>query len=237
MSGFLFSSRKKRQATYQSAVFIVIVILLFASVLYHSNFIDRLQSWAYTIVEKSVIYRDREKLKLLMLENSVLKRRIAMSADQVNKTSFEVVKTALVKFKSVEISNDRMLYNVEKTDGDIYVNASGLVGVRSGTNNRHDQFRPITDKGMMMPVVDTAQIDYLVEGVGYNKKLQVVILTEDMKLEVGDILYANPQGRKEFRGIPVARVSDIQQKYDGDWLITAEPIFWSSSLTHLFVVS
>ena len=139
MSGFLFSSRKKRQATYQSAVFIVIVILLFASVLYHSNFIDRLQSWAYTIVEKSVIYRDREKLKLLMLENSVLKRRIAMSADQVNKTSFEVVKTALVKFKSVEISNDRMLYNVEKTDGDIYVNASGLVGVRSGTNNRHDQ--------------------------------------------------------------------------------------------------
>lgn len=160
-----------------------------------------------------------------------------MSTDQVNKTSFEIVKTTSVKFKSVEISNDRMHYNVEKTDGDIFVNASGLVGVRSGTNSRHDQFRPITDKGMMMPVVDTAQIDYLVEGVGYNKKLQVVIFTEDMKLDIGDILYANPQGRKEFRGIPVARISDIQQKYDGDWFITAEPIFWSSSLTHLFVVS
>ena len=237
MSGFLFSNRKKRQATYHSAVFIFTVILLFAGVIFHTSFIDRLQSWAYTVAEKSVIYRDREKLRLLMLENSVLKRRLGMSTDQVNKTSFEIVKTALVKFKSVEISNDRMLYNVEKTDGDIFVNASGLVGVRSGTNSLHDQFRPITDKGMLMPVVDTAKIDYLVEGVGYNKKLQVVILTEDMKLDVGDILYANPQGRKEFSGIPVARVSDIQQKYDGDWFITAEPLFWSSSLTHLFVVS
>lgn len=235
MSNFLFSSKKKRQHGYHKLCFYSLLVLISVSALNQFGLIDRARALAHTYSLNTLVNKDKETIKLLMMQNKVLSRRLSQ-VNSVKATLPFKGSFSAVEFHSAELTSEGLSYKITTSGAEVFVNASGLVGLKSQSGSNYDSIRPITNKGMLVPVVDKSNHDYLAKGIGFNKKLIIVSLTDTMHLEIGDILYANPVARGEFRDIPVARVADVQQSFDGEWIVAAEPMYWSSSLTQMFAV-
>ena len=235
MSNFLFSSKKKRQHGYHKLCFYLLLVVILISALNQFGLIGRARALAHAYSLNTLVNKDKETIKLLMMQNKILSRRLSQVNNVVAKLPFKGHFSA-VEFHSAELTNDGLAYKIITSGAEVFVNASGLVGFKSQSGSTYDTIRPITNKGMLVPVIDKSNHDYLAKGVGFNKKLIIISLTDAMHLEIGDILYANPVARGEFRDVPVARVADVQQSFDGEWMVAAEPMFWSSSLTQMFAV-
>ena len=230
MNGYIFSSSKRRAANISSLLFMASVILYALTVSYHF----KLQDKVYLIGAYHSIGLGQSKSDVsvasLEIENKILRQQLSEASVSTIKKRWGIHLT-LVKLNGIRIIDDQLYYLIDQVASpNVYTNVSGLIGVSVTLKDIGSVIKPFTNRGMMVSVVDKTGRDYLVSGMGYKNKLQVEMMDPNVHLQIGDILYTSSVRPIYPAGIPVARIVESSQTYDGNWGTKADALYWQSGL-------
>ena len=232
MAGYLFSDKRRRRTRRATLLFTSVIIITSLSALYALGIFTHLKEFWVRIEMTSTHPKDSRVLEL--------ETKISYLQSQLHEQK-RIVKSPRwsTRFKStvlsgVRIQDGQIKYLIKGCLDCVICNQTGLVGL---SDNDSEMLLPITDPSMSLPVmVKDKSVQLLLQGKGHKNNMSVHELTGMGAARVGDILITSSIGGIYPSGIPVAKVVEKNQNFDGEWLIKARPLYWDSSLQYLFAI-
>ncbi len=235
MSTYLFSDKQKKSGKHQSYIFIFSLSFLCFFCLFKTGALNKIHA-NYLFYHSKYVQGKTTEQEVLQAKIDYLQSQLTLAQKTYQRRSKPhwPIELADVDLINIHLDQGVLRYQVSDCRECVLMNASGLIGFSDHFQSQN-MVKPITDSSIMLPVIVRGSgNNALVQGQGRKKLLAVHELDGMGKLQVGDNLLTSGIGGLFPKGIPVARVVEKSQNYDGESMILAEPFFWHANVQNLF---